>query len=202
MTPRKKAARTGRTNWDGYCFKMAMTDWARRFFALALIGVMVALSACSRSEEPPQLFFLDRSSGDGPDEFSVLPAKPLEQPEDYAVLPAPTPGGANRTDPTPDADLVAALGGNPARLTGGGVDNGLVSYVGRNGISSTIRQQLAAEDLEFRRRNRGLPLERLFQRTVYFDAYSRFQLDQYGELERLRAAGIPTATVPPALLAR
>ncbi|MEL7343337.1 MAG: DUF3035 domain-containing protein [Pseudomonadota bacterium] len=164
----------------------------------ALMGAVLFGAACSR-EEAPQLFFLG-GSVDGPDEFAILPAKPLEEPEDYASLPAPTPGGSNLTDPTPEADLVAALGGNPVRLTGGGVDAGLLGYVGRFGVSSTIRSQLAIEDEQFRKENRGLPLERLFRQTVYFDAYSVQSLDQYRELERLRAAGIPTPTVPPALL--
>ena len=172
------------------------TKWIARL--ALLIGVLV-LSACSR-DEAPQLFFLG-ARDDGPDEFAIIPAKPLEQPEDFAALPPPTPGGTNRTDPTPQADMVAALGGNPDRLTGGAVDGGIVNYVGRFGISPTIRAQLAAEDEQFRAENRGLPLERLFRRTVYFDAYSRQSLDQYRELERLRAAGIPTPTVPPALLA-
>lgn len=173
-----------------------------RLARFAALGALVMLSACSRGEEAPQLFFIGGQRGDGPDEFSIIPAKPLEQPEDYAVLPEPTPGGTNRTDDTSEADMVAALGGNPERLTGGGVDGGLLGYVGRFGVSASIREQLAAEDLEFRRNNRGLPLERLFRHTVYYDAYSPYSLDQYRELERLRAAGIPTPTVPPAVLAR
>lgn len=171
--------------------------WAARsgFLIAALL-----LSACAR-EEAPQLFFLG-GRDDGPDEFSIIPAKPLQEPENFAELPTPTPGGSNLTDPTPEADLMLALGGNPDRLTGGALEGGIVNYVGRFGISPTIRAQLAAEDEQFRAENRGLPLERLFRHTVYFDAYSVQSLDQYGELERLRAAGIPTATVPPALLAR
>ena len=127
-----------------------------RVLRVSALGALVLLTACSRDGEPPQLFFLGSARGQGPDEFSILPTKPLEQPEDYASLPEPTPGGTNRTDPTAEADMVAALGGNPARLTGGGVDVGLISYVGRNGIAGNIREQLAAEDLQFRRENRGV----------------------------------------------
>ncbi len=42
-------------------------------------------------------------SGDGfhgPDEFAILPTKPLEMPADVAALPPPTPGAANRADPS------------------------------------------------------------------------------------------------------
>ena len=60
-----------------------------------------------------------RHTGNGPDEFSIMPGKPLQAPEDYASLPSPTPGGVNRTDQNPLADGVAALGGNPAALTAG-----------------------------------------------------------------------------------
>ena len=65
----------------------------------------LAVAGCSnaslRNLQPP---------GPGPDEFSVLPVKPLTQPKDYAFLPAPTPGGGNLTDPNPKADAVVALG--------------------------------------------------------------------------------------------
>jgi len=74
--------------------------------------------------------------------------KPLTQPENYTELPQPTPGGANRADQTPLSDATIALGGNPAA---GIVDGGLVNYASRFGRESTIREQLASEDLQFRR---------------------------------------------------
>ena len=92
---------------------------------------------------------------------------------------------------------MVALGGNPAVLTRQATDGGLVNYAGRYGIASGIRGQLAAADLRFRQNNPGLPLERLFNVTTYFDAYSGQSLDQYAELERFRRAGIRTPAVPP-----
>ena len=74
------------------------------------IAAALALSACGERE--PQLYNLRSDSG-GPDEFAILPTKPLEMPEDMAALPDPTPGGSNRADATPEADAYAALGGNP-----------------------------------------------------------------------------------------
>ena len=157
----------------------------------------VTLSACSSKE--PQLMNL-RSDGTGPDEFSILPTKPLEAPKDYAALPPPTPGGANRTDPTPDADLAVALGGSAAAATNSplrGSEGALVTSASRYGVAPDIRQVLAAEDLEWRRKHNGRLLERLFNVSVYLKAYQPLWLDQYAELERLRALGIWTPAAPP-----
>ncbi len=84
---------------------------------MLVFGVLAALSACSRGEEDPNLLNISQPRAEGPDEFAVLPTKPLEMPENMAALPEPTPGGVNRTDPTPEADAIAALGGNAAVLS-------------------------------------------------------------------------------------
>jgi hypothetical protein len=167
-----------------------------RIAVMAGLVAVVALSACGRSDREPRLLNL-RAAGEGPDEFAILPTRPLEQPEDYAVLPPPTPSGINRTDPTPEADLAVALGGRAEALARGGVDGGIVTYASRFGVAPDIRAQLAAEDLEFRRRNDGRILERLFSVNVYYRAYRDQSLDQYRELERFRAAGVRTPAVPP-----
>jgi hypothetical protein len=141
-----------------------------------------------------------RSNTAGPDEFGILPTKPLQTPEDYASLPEPTLGGANLTDPTPRADAVAALGGNPASLTRTGVaraDQGLLAQTTRYGLSGDIRQQLAAEDIAYRKNNKGKLLERVFNVNLYYSAYARQSLDQYKELDRFRRAGVRTPAAPP-----
>lgn len=164
---------------------------------LVLLTV-AALSACSRNQEPRLLNI--KASTQGPDEFSILPSKPLQQPEDFAALPAPTPGGANLADPSPNEDAIVALGGNPAVVSRGGIpstDAGLVNHASRFGRSGGIRAQLAAEDLEFRRRKDGRVLERLFNVNVYFRAYSVQSLNQYAELERFRRLGVRTPAAPP-----
>jgi hypothetical protein len=169
----------------------AFGKWA--VVALALTVVV----ACAPEE--PKLLNL-KADNTGPDEFMILPSKPLESPEDFEALPEPTPGGTNRTDPTPEADAVAALGGKPERLERNGLRSGeaaLVNHASRYGRNGEIRDVLAAEDLEFRRRNNGRLLERLFNVSVYFKAYAAQSLDQYYELERLRRAGIWTPAVPP-----
>ena len=160
-----------------------------------LIGMMLValtVSACDRNREPSLLNI--KSNTDGPDEFAIQPKKPLVQPENYASLPTPTPGGGNRADANPLADAVLALGGDP---NGGIRDGGLVNYVSRYGVTPGIREQLAKEDLQFRRDNDGRVLERLFNVNVYFEAYESQSLDQYRELERLRRLGVRTVSAPP-----
>lgn len=165
-------------------------------------GILVAsliftLAACGGSEREPNLLNIKQPRGEGPDEFSVLPTKPLQMPEDLAALPQPTPGAANLTDPTPEADVALALGGDAQVLTRGATDRALLAHTTRFGVSPQIRNELAEADLEYRRQNDGRLLERLFSVNVYFDAYEPMELDQYAELERLRRAGIRTSAVPP-----
>ncbi|SNX68249.1 beta-barrel assembly complex subunit BamF [Cereibacter ovatus] len=160
--------------------------------ALALL----LLSACGGGE--PELMNL-RSTGAGPDEFSILPSRPLQMPETLAALPAPTPGGANLADPNPEADAIAALGGNPNRAGSiPAADGAVVSHVSRYGAQTGIRQTLAAEDYEWRRSNDGRLLERIFNVNVYYQAYKPMALDQHAELARWRAAGARNPSAPPA----
>jgi len=161
--------------------------------AILAIGVMACvLSACTAAD--PDLLTVRT---DDPDEFAIVPTKPLQQPEDFASLPQPTPGGRNLVDPTPEADAAAALGGNVAVLNRPSSDGALVSYVGRYGITPNIRGELAASDLAFRQRNPGRILERAFSVTTYYRAYRPQSLDQHAEIERFRAAGVRTPAAPP-----
>ena len=164
---------------------------------ILVLGMALTLAACGGGSEEPNLLNISQPRGEGPDEFAVLPTKPLEMPQNMAALPDPTPGGRNRTDPTPEADAIAALGGNAAVLSRRSTDGALVAYSGRYGVDPNIRASLAAADLEFRRQNDGRLLERLFNVNVYFQAYESMELDQYRELLRMRRAGIRTSSAPP-----
>ncbi|RVV97786.1 DUF3035 domain-containing protein [Mesobaculum littorinae] len=158
------------------------------------VAALALLAGCSDDDGLMNL----RSTGEGPDEFAILPPKALQAPEDFAALPAPTPGGANRADPTPAADAVAALGGDGTRVVGGGVrDSALVGHATRFGTDPGIRRELAQADAEFRSRRNGRLLERVFDVNVYYDAYGPQALDQYRELDRFRAAGVRTPAAPP-----
>jgi hypothetical protein len=167
-------------------------QWLLRMGMMAL--ALVALTACSGGP----LRTLDKP-GEGPDEFRIVPAKPLETPPDYASLPTPTPGGANITDQTPLADGVAALGGRaPAGADGiPAADGSLVNQASRFGRDGTIRQVLAAEDEEFRARRGRFTQIRIVRSDRYNDVYRPLALDPFREVSRWRSAGARTPTSPP-----
>lgn len=172
---------------------------SRGFISIALIAIL-ALSACGNKE--PDLMNA-RSNTEGPDEFLILPSKPLQTPDYTVELPTPTPGGANLTDPNPRADAVAALGGNPKLIkttdTGmiGRGDGALVKHAQRLGSANNIRQTLAGEDLEFRSKRGGRLLERAFNVNLYVKAYKEMSLNAQTELARFRALGVRTPSAPP-----
>lgn len=163
--------------------------------AIAAIA-MLALAGCAGKGEPE---LMNVRTADGPDEFGIVPPKPLEMPESMAELPQPTPGGGNRTDPRPFDDAITALGGRP-QATGSGVpaaDGALYTHAARFGVEGGIRQVLASEDLEWRRDNNGRILERLFNVNVYYKAYEDQSLDQHAELAYWRRRGLLTPSAPP-----
>jgi Protein of unknown function (DUF3035) len=163
--------------------------------AVIAIATMVTLAACG-GDKTPQLMNL--RSGQGPDEFAIVPPKALDMPKDLSALPEPTPGGENRTDRNPEAEAITALGGKPSAA--GGIpssDSALYAQAARFGVDGGIRATLASEDLEFRRDNNGRVLERLFNVNVYYKAYTKQRLDQQAELARWRALGIRTPSAPP-----
>jgi hypothetical protein len=160
---------------------------------IALLAVL-GLAACGNGT--PELMNL--RTGDGPDEFGIVPPKPLEMPEDLAALPEPTPGGSSRTDRNPEAEAVVALGGKPGVSNGiPSGDSALYAHAARYGVESGIRSTLASEDLEWRRDNNGRILERLFNVNVYYKAYRDQRLDQQAELARWRKLGLRTPSAPP-----
>ncbi|WP_372801895.1 DUF3035 domain-containing protein [Paracoccus seriniphilus] len=167
-----------------------------RAFALMIsVALTTGLAACNGD---PHLMNI-KSGQSSPDEFAILPTKPLSMPPDLAILPSPTPGGSNITDPTPQADAVAALGGNPARLTDQGIsasDQALVAYAARRGTDPAIRTELAEADLKWRSRHSRRPLEALFGTSVYLRAYRSMTLDAESEQLRWQRAGARTSTSP------
>ncbi len=167
-----------------------MVSQSRILAMLALAGL---LSACGGD---PDLLVLTKDEP-GPDEFSIVPNRPLEQPANLAELPPPTPGGGNRSDLDPLGDATLALGGNPGGATAPVQGQALIAQTTRFGVAPDIRARLAAEDRAFREQNRGRFLERISGTSTYFGAYESQSLDQYRELQRLRAAGIRTPAAPP-----
>ena len=141
-----------------------------------------------------------RSAGVGatPDEFMVLPTKPLELPENLAArpLPPPTTGSANRVDQNPRAEALAGLTGRPGAATANGA--ALVARVGPG--APGIRATLAAEDATYRSQNRGRFFERMFSRDQEALTYRDMTLNAGAEFELLRSQGVRQPPAPPTLL--
>lgn len=172
-----------------------------RFAHLVVSASVLALGACGLADREPDLRDL-RTFRAEPEEFSITPRKPLAQPETLSALPLPTPGGANRTDQTPLQDAVAALGGNPARMTATtgsapAADGALINGASRFGRDAAIRDRLAAEDLEFRQR-KSLFTWSIVPSDDYKRAYEAQTLDPYRWLAIFRRADRSTPTAPPA----
>lgn len=128
-----------------------------------------------------------------PDEFLVLPTRPLEMPPSLSALPPPTPGTTARVAYRPQADAIAALTGRPASAP---AEAGtLVARVGT--ADPGIRATLASEDVAFRQANRPRLFERWFRRDSGRAAYGSVTLDAEAELRRLRAAGVRVPAAPP-----
>ena len=168
-----------------------------------IILALVALTACgSRQDTADRETNLRqlRNPGGTPEEFSIVPPKPLEAPESLTELPTPTPGGTNRTDQTPLKDAVAVLGGAPSRLDVqpgiGAGDQAIVARASRFGRADDIREQLAAEDQAFRER-RSFFNWRLIPEDTYNRVYRGQSLDPYSALEAARRAGVLTPSAPP-----
>lgn len=167
-----------------------------RMTQVMFVGLALALSACGNDEGIRRL----SSSGDGPDEFKILPTKPLEAPSSYTALPTPTPGAGSRTDLDPIGDAVVALGGSRNAVRSTSIpsgDAGLVNYSSRKGRTQTIRTELAAEDAEFRKGRGRFTGIRIVKTDVYNEVYKRYHLDAYQEQERWRQGGAATPAAPP-----
>ena len=162
---------------------------------LALILMMTIVSACSN-----QGLKQVSSNSRGPDEFIVEPKAELTMPDDFAALPAPTPGQGNRTDVDPVADMVVALGGRPTDVNAAipSSDGALVTAASRFGVSPNIRQALAEEDREFRRGQSRFTQFKLFPEDLYDEVYSSQALDARGTAEAWRRVGARTPSFPPA----
>ena len=166
---------------------------------VTVLILSLGLAACGGRGEDVTLTNI-KHTGEGPDEFTVLPTRPLQTPESYSALPAPAPGSANLVDTNPKAEGVAALGGNPAALTGtapAAADSGLVRNAGRYGAQPGIRQTLAREDAETRRKHGRVNILRLGPVDDYTNAYKRQWLDADSEEMRMRRAGVETPSAPP-----
>lgn len=163
----------------------------RQAIAAILISIgAAALAGCSEGGLAGTL----RTAGVGstPDEFLVLPTKPLEIPQNLAVLPRPEPGSANRVDRNPEVEAVAGLTGRQPTAAGASAGP-LLARAGP--VDPTIRSRLAQEDVIYRGNNGGLFFERVFSNDQERLTYRGMILDAPDEYGRLLDAGM---AVPPA----
>lgn len=161
------------------------------------IMLVTAVSVAGCSNKGLRLL---RAPGPGPDEFMILPVKPLTAPTDYSSLPAPAPGRGNLVDPTPTSDAAVALGGRAEATRPGGIpaaDGALVTAASRHGVDPDVRETLSEADAKFRKRQSRMTRFRLAPVDRYEQAYRRQALEPYPETERYRAAGAGTPTSPP-----
>lgn len=168
----------------------------RRTMAITALLLTAATVAGCGGNRGPAGFLRSAGVGGTPDEFMVLPTKPLEMPENMAALPPPTPGAANRVDYHPREVAIAGLTGRPALATTNGA-----ALVARSGPADpNVRTALAAEDAEWRATNHGLIFERMFTRDRTALVYRPMVLDAPAELERLRRMGVEVPPPPPAVM--
>ncbi|WP_293575335.1 DUF3035 domain-containing protein [Phaeobacter sp.] len=169
----------------------------RVHFGVMVMVAGVALSACGQTGLRDL-----RPAGTGPDEFLILPAKPLAEPTNYETLPVPTPGQANLTDRNPKGEAVAALGGRPAALeAGAGIptsDGALVTAASRYGVEATVREDLAALDAKKRKRENRTARFKLFPVDRYQEAYKREAIRPNEVSAIFSGAGFEQPSAPPA----
>jgi hypothetical protein len=168
-----------------------------RLYALTALAALT-LAACTGRDGSRSLTLVGRN--DGPNEFSLVPAKPLQQPEDLTALPEPTPGGPNRSDRNPEAEAIAALGGDQGAIFGPSpaADNALLANATRFGVDSDIRRELARDHLDYIRQPRGILRRRIsLTPEEYLDAYDFMALDQATMNHLARRVGTRTPAVQP-----
>ena len=129
-----------------------------------------------------------------PDEFMVLPTRPLEMPANLAALPPPTPGQPSRVDYQPIPEAIAGLSGRPG-APGNADGAALVAAAGPRDPS--VRAELAVEDAEWRRTHHGRLFERLTARDKEALVYRPMVLDAPFEFERMRASGVGVPAASP-----
>lgn len=166
----------------------------RSFFAMG--GAVLILASCGEDKIAGTLQEASLANG-APDEFLVLPQKPLEIPEDLSVLPTPDPTAGSRVEIDPHAGAKRALGGTGGGYKASGADNTVLAAARSRPISPNIRQELRAEDAKKRARPGGFigffDLFRVTPReqTIYNDE----KLDARDELIKRRAQGVRTPSI-------
>jgi hypothetical protein len=162
-----------------------------------ILPLVLGLGGCSNGGLAGFL----RTSGatSTPDEFLVLPTRPLEIPDNLSALPPPTPGTVNRVDYQPERIAVAGLTGKdvPLTTTSG---TALLARAGAGSANPQIRVITAEEDADYRSVNKGRLLERWFSRDKEAVVYRSMTLDAAAAYDEMRSRGVEVSPPPPDLL--
>lgn len=166
--------------------------------SVLLVAFVASVSACDRGGGGNTVLSNLRQSSIAPDEFLVVPQKPLETPDNLASLPLPAPGQTNRVSIDFEENLLKALGGrgqSSARVPAS--ETALVNAArSQFGTTENIREILQAEDQEFREARRDR-IARLARERRAGSIYDFMLLDPLAEVERLREMGVKAPAVPP-----
>ena len=163
------------------------------FRVSGIFVIIFLLSACSSDDARLRDLY---DVGTGPEEFAVLPSKPLTIPSNLKNLPVPDLAAGNLADPTPKHDLIEILGGSiDNSISIPEKDKNLLKYVSRAGVDSNIRQELAEEDQKFLRKMGVLTSVKLFRVDRYNQIYRKMTLSAPKELERWRSLGVRTPSM-------
>ncbi len=162
--------------------------------AALLIGAVFA-SGCQNTNLASVL--REAGVGGSPDEFMVLPTRPLEIPQDLNTLPVPKPGSVSLVDYRPKESAVAALTGGPTAV---GTASGAALVAAVPPASAGIRTVLANEDVTYRENNKGLFFQRMFTKDKEALIYSAELLNPKTEYNNLQAAGVRTYPATPSVL--
>jgi hypothetical protein len=167
----------------------------RAIACAALMLAPLALGACAEGGLAGNL----RQAGIAgkPDEFMVLPTRPLEMPQDLSALPPPTPGAPNRVAYQPRTDAIVGLTGRPPPA-GNADGSALVARAGPR--DPGIRAELAVEDVQWRETHNGLFFERLLSNDRDRVVYQEMLLNAPEAWERMRARGVEVPAAPPSAL--
>ena len=160
---------------------MRPSTWRAAVAMVALLG----LAGCEDNSLRSQLGLLHQ----GPDQFAVLPNRPIEVP-DHDDLPPPEPGAASPIAPDPLGEVKLALGSVAAAPLSEPSDGErtVMAMLGPLPVEDGIREMLAAEHEEMLDEDTPL-VHKIF--GIEQRRYRRANaLDASEELDRLRGAGV------------
>lgn len=160
---------------------------------IAILASLSVLAACS-SDAPPVTLAEASIANGAPDEFLVLPQRPLEMPDDLETLPEPDLEAGTRVAIDPIAEAKRAVGGTGGSTRATATDQAMLAAARTVGVNPNIRAELRAETEAKIARPGGLAgfldIFRISDRKK--TAFDDQRLDALGELKRRQAQDVRT----------